>query len=76
MTFVSDLEPQALWKHFDAILTIPRASKDEGAMRRYVIETAERHGLATRVDPAGNLVVRKPASPGHEELPQRLRLEV
>jgi dipeptidase D len=69
MTFVSDLEPQALWKHFDAILTIPRASKDEGAMRRYVIETAERHGLATRVDPAGNLVVRKPASPGHEDAP-------
>ena len=29
MTFVAELEPVALWRHFDAILTIPRASKDE-----------------------------------------------
>ena len=67
MTFVSDLEPRPLWRHFDHILTVPRPSKGEEAMRRYVTAVAERHGLPTRVDPAGNVVVSKPASPGHED---------
>ena len=66
MTFVSDLEPTALWRHFDAILTIPRASKDEGRMRGHIVELADRLGLAHHADAAGNLVVRKPATSGHE----------
>ena len=66
MTFVSDLEPAALWRHFDAILTIPRASKDEGRMRNHIVELADRLGLAHHADAVGNLVVRKPATPGHE----------
>ena len=66
MTFVSDLEPTALWRHFDAILTIPRASKNEGRMRSHIVELADRLGLAHHADAVGNLVVRKPATPGHE----------
>ena len=69
MTFASTLEPQALWRHFDEILTIPRASKKEEAMRRYVIAVAERHGLPHRVDDGGNLVVSKPATAGREGVP-------
>jgi dipeptidase D len=69
MTFVSELEPKALWAHFDHILTIPRASKDEGRMREYVIAVAERNGLEYEVDAAGNTVVRKPAAPGREDEP-------
>ena len=66
MTFVSDLEPTALWRHFDTILTIPRASKDEARMRGHVVALADRLGLAHHADAIGNLVVRKPATPGHE----------
>ncbi len=66
MTFVSDLEPTALWRHFDTILTIPRASKDEGRMRDHIVASADRLGLAHHADAAGNLVVRKPATTGHE----------
>ena len=66
MTFVSDLEPTALWRHFDTILTIPRASKNEGRMRSHVTALADRFGLAHHADAIGNLVVRKPAAPGHE----------
>ena len=66
MTFVAELEPVALWRHFDTILTIPRASKDEGRMRSHVVTVAESHGLAHQGDAAGNLLVRKPATPGHE----------
>ena len=32
MTFVSELQPSALWSHFDTILTIPRGSKHEEAV--------------------------------------------
>lgn len=64
MSFVADLDPKALWQHFDQILQIPRASKDEEAMRRYVLSVAERHGFETRQDAAGNVVVVKPGTTG------------
>jgi dipeptidase D len=69
MTFVSDLEPTALWKYFDQILTIPRASKEEDRIRDWVLGIADRLGLEHQVDATGNVVVRKPASPGREGAP-------
>ncbi len=69
MTFVSDLEPKPLWRHFDHILTIPRASKDEERARAYVVEVAERNGLDYQVDAAGNVVVKKPGANGGENAP-------
>jgi len=69
MSFVSELDPKPLWKHFDEILAIPRPSTREEAMRRYVIGLAERKGLRHRQDATGNLVVEKPASPGLEGAP-------
>lgn len=69
MTFVADLEPRPLWKHFDEILKIPRPSKSEERMRRYVLDLAERKGLPHRIDATGNFVVEKPASPGKEGAP-------
>lgn len=65
-TFVAELEPRALWSHFDRILATPRPSKKEDAMRAYVLEVAGRRGLASRSDAAGNLVVAVPASAGRE----------
>lgn len=69
MTFVADLEPQSLWGHFDRILTIPRASKEEDKMREYVVGAAQSAGLSHQVDAAGNVVVRKPAADGKEGAP-------
>ena len=69
MSFVSELEPRELWRHFDEILKIPRGSKNEAKMRDYVISVARKHGLEYKVDDAGNLVVRKPATSGYENAP-------
>lgn len=69
MTFVSELEPRELWKHFDKILTIPRGSKNEKEMGAYVIEVAKKHGLSYKQDDTGNIVVSKPGSQGHETAP-------
>src|SRR3954470_23197186 len=69
MSFVAELEPRPLWKHFDDLLTIPRPSKHEEKARDYVIGVAERKGLRHREDAIGNVVVLKPASPGKEGAP-------
>ncbi|UCF68750.1 MAG: aminoacyl-histidine dipeptidase [Acidobacteriota bacterium] len=68
MTFVADFEPKSLWRHFDHILTIPRGSKKEQAMREYVIQVTKRSGLDYQVDDTGNVVVRKPPSSGREQV--------
>jgi dipeptidase D len=66
MSFVAELEPKEVWKHFDEILKIPRGSKNEQQMREYVIGVAQKHGFSYQQDKTGNLVVRKPAAPGRE----------
>ena len=66
---VAELEPKAIWKHFDALTKIPRPSTKEDAARKYVISIAQKHGLEHVQDPAGNLVVRKPATKGREKAP-------
>ena len=63
---LAELEPKPLWKHFDALAAIPRASTKEAAAREYVLAQATRLGLEVVQDKAGNIVVRKPAHPGRE----------
>ena len=67
-----DLEPKEVWKHFDALAAIPRASTKEAAAREYVLAQAERLGLEAIHDAVGNTVVRKPAYPGRESAPMAL----
>ncbi len=65
-TVLDSLEPRAVWKHFAALAAIPRASGKEAAARDYVLGVANRLGLESVQDSAGNVVVRKPARPGRE----------
>ncbi|MGA3194422.1 MAG: aminoacyl-histidine dipeptidase [Terriglobales bacterium] len=67
-----NLEPKAVWKHFEKLAAIPRASTKEGAAREYVRALAASLGLEAILDDAGNLVVRKPARPGREAAPMAL----
>lgn len=66
------LEPKDLWKHFDALTKVPRASTKEGAAREYVLGHARRLGLEAIHDNAGNTVIRKPARPGRQGAPMAL----
>jgi dipeptidase D len=65
-TPLDQLEPREVFRHFQAIAAIPRASEKEAAAREYVLGVAARLGLETQQDKTGNLVVRKPARPGRE----------
>jgi dipeptidase D len=58
-----------VWRYFDEILKIPRGSKNETAMRAYVIGQAQKNGLEYKTDKTGNVVVRIPASFGCESVP-------
>ena len=60
------LKPGLVWKYFGEIARIPRCSKNEAAISSYVAETAKRLGLQAMTDKYGNVVVKKPASPGRE----------
>ncbi len=65
---VKGLEPQLVWKYFAQIAKIPRCSKNEEEMTRYVLETARTLGLDAESDRFGNVVVRKSASKGREQV--------
>ena len=69
---LENLQPEPLWKHFDRLAAIPRASTKEAAAREYVRTLAIKLGLESVQDDVGNLVIRKPARPGRERAPVAL----
>ena len=69
---LTNLQPEPVWKHFDKLAAIPRASTKEAAAREYVRTVATKLGLESVQDKVGNLVVRKPARPGREAAPMAL----
>ncbi len=63
------LEPRLVWKHFDAIRQVPRPSKHEERIAEHVVAWGKSVGLATGRDATGNVLVKVPATPGHEKAP-------
>ena len=63
------LSPRPVWRHFQTLCEIPRASKAEGPLRQALQAWARARGLATHTDAAGNLLIKKPASAGREGYP-------
>lgn len=66
---IKDLQPQLVFSIFDQITKIPRPSKKEGKIRQFLLDYAEKHGIAVKTDKVGNVVMSKPATPGHEDAP-------
>jgi len=63
---IRKLEPQALWENFYQLTQIPRPSKKEEKVEAFVMKFAKDHGLACEKDEVGNVIIRKPATPGFE----------
>jgi dipeptidase D len=56
------LSPEPIWRYFEEICSIPRLSKNEGKIRKYLLEFATTNQLESKEDEVGNiLIVRKPA---------------
>jgi dipeptidase D len=64
---IKDLQPATVWKHFQALTQIPRPSGFEAEVIRYISEFARGLNLSTEIDSAGNLLIRKEATNGHEQ---------
>ncbi|KAA6332838.1 Cytosol non-specific dipeptidase [termite gut metagenome] len=62
------LQPDALFHYFYEIAAIPRPSKKEGKIIAYLKAFGEKRRLETKVDEAGNVLIKKPATPGKEHL--------
>ena len=68
-TSLKNLQPQIVWSHFATLCAITRSSLHEAALIQHLIEWAQQRGIAAAVDDAGNLILKKPASPGCEGQP-------
>ncbi|RIY31400.1 hypothetical protein CJP74_07370 [Psittacicella melopsittaci] len=66
---ITDLKPQLLWKWFDTICSIPHPSYHDQALVDYIYNWAQEKNLWVEKDQAGNLLIRKPATPGYENVP-------
>lgn len=60
-------DPAHLWRHFYQITQIPRPSRQEAAVRRYVTDQAQAAGHTWRMDEEGNVVVAVAATAGLED---------
>jgi dipeptidase D len=56
-------------ERFEQISAIPRGTKNEAAIRQWLIDWASSRGLASKTDSVGNLVIYVPASSGRENAP-------
>ena len=63
-----DLKPAGVFKYFEEICQVPRPSKKEEKMVAYLKEFGAKHNLETKVDEAGNVLIKKPSTPGKENL--------
>lgn len=67
MSEITSLEPRLVWEQFDAITRVPRPSKKEGKIIDFLVDFAKKHHIEYKKDAIGNVVMRKPATPGMEE---------
>jgi dipeptidase D len=64
---ILELEPRAMWKHFTDLNAVPRPSKKEERVIAFMRDFGNSLGLETLVDDTGNVIIKKPASPGMED---------
>jgi dipeptidase D len=65
---LGELKPELLWKHFEEICNRPHPSRHEGLVAEYILDFAKSQNLESAVDDFGNIIVRKPATAGKENV--------
>ena len=63
---IAALQPSEIWKHFAQLNAVPRPSKKEERVIAFMEDFGTSLGLETLRDAVGNVLIRKPASPGME----------
>jgi dipeptidase D len=63
---IEQLQPETVWQNFKALTQIPRPSGKRDQISQFLVDFGKQLGLESFVDDAGNVVIRKPATPGME----------
>jgi len=66
MSEIRNLSPELLWRNFDDLTQIPRPTGHMERVQAFLLDFAKKVGVEAFVDPAGNVLMRKPATPGYE----------
>ena len=64
---IRNLEPREIWNKFADLNAVPRPSKKEERVIAFMKDFGQNLGLDTIVDEVGNVIIRKPATPGMED---------
>ena len=65
---IKDLKPNLVWSYFDQITQIPHPSKKEEKIVQYLLDFAQSQNLEAKKDEANNVLIKKKATPGKENL--------
>ena len=66
MSEIRNLKPEGVWRNFDDLTQVPRPSGHPEKVQKFLLDFAARVGVEAYVDAGGNVVMRKPATPGYE----------
>ena len=66
-TEIKELSPKQVWGYFYDLTQIPRPTGHMEAVTRYLVSFGKELGLETLQDAVGNVLIRKPATPGMED---------
>lgn len=64
---IKNLQPVEIWRNFDALTQVPRPSGHLEKIQQFLLDFGKKAGVEAFKDPAGNIVMRKPATPGMED---------
>ncbi|MDP1725995.1 MAG: aminoacyl-histidine dipeptidase [Bacteroidota bacterium] len=65
---LGNLKPQEVWSIFEDVCNVPRPSKHEEKIRAFILDFAKTNGIEGFTDKAGNVILRKPATAGNENM--------
>lgn len=66
MDSIKNLQPNAIWQNFYKLTQVPRPSHHEEKAREFMLKWAKENNIEAVMDEAGNIIMRKPATPGME----------
>ena len=66
MSEIRNLNPECIWRNFDALTQVPRPSGHFEKVQQFLLDFAAKVGVEAFKDSAGNIVMRKSASAGME----------
>ena len=66
MSEIKNLKPECIWRNFYSLTQVPRPSGHLEKVQQFLLDFGQQAGVTAFKDPAGNIVFRKPATPGYE----------